>query len=116
LAAPYFNLPAEKKKINILGKEFYVWVARNNEQRKQGLQNIFWLPASRGMLFIFPAAGLYCFWNKNTFLDLKLIFMKEEKIVKIEYLPAVYKARVTICPTIPADAVLELPCSLEIDP
>lgn len=110
LLTPFLNLPREKSKINISGKNFLVWVARTEKERIRGLQNIFWLPKNRGMLFIFPQRDVHCFWNKNTFLKLKLAFMKEGKVVKTGYLLPIYKGRTTICSEESVDSVLEVPC------
>jgi uncharacterized membrane protein (UPF0127 family) len=110
LLVPFLSLPRERSKISISGENFLVWVARTERERTRGLQNIFWLPKDRGMLFIFPEQNTCCFWNKNTFLKLKLTFMREGKIIKTAYLLPIYKGRSTICSEEAVDAVLETPC------
>ncbi|MDP2924493.1 MAG: DUF192 domain-containing protein [Candidatus Omnitrophota bacterium] len=110
LLLPFFRLPQERKKINISGKEISVWVARTDKEREQGLQNIMWLPKNTGMLFIFSKQSNRCFWNKNTFLKLKLIFLKEGKEVKASHLSSIWEGKKTICSDLPVDSVLELVC------
>lgn len=107
-AIPFFRLPTLKKKINILGKEFYVWVVSAPHERERGLQNIVWLPKGRGMLFNFPQQARYCFWNKNTWIKLRLIFMREGRIVQEAFLLPIWNGKMSICPDEPVDAVLEL--------
>ncbi|MFA5008702.1 MAG: DUF192 domain-containing protein [Candidatus Omnitrophota bacterium] len=103
-----FRLPLEKRKMNISGKELTVWVVDSEVKRLQGLQNIIWMPKDRGMLFVFNAPDRYCFWNKNTFIPLNLIFMRGEKIVNEIYLKPIWQGKQTVCPVEPADAVLEI--------
>lgn len=103
-----FRLPLEKRKIKVLDKELLVWVADKEEARLQGLQNIIWMPKSRGMLFVFDAPDKYCFWNKNTLMPLKLIFMRDGKVTEELKLKPVWRGRETICPRYEADSVVEV--------
>jgi uncharacterized protein len=47
-------------------------VAQNDEQRQTGLMHRKTMPAHEGMLFIFDAASVQCFWMKNTPLPLDI--------------------------------------------
>jgi uncharacterized membrane protein (UPF0127 family) len=108
LVVPFFGLPSQKKKINILDKEICAWVASSPQQRERGLQNIVWLPKSIGMLFTFSSPKKYCFWNKNTWLKLKVLFIREGKIVQESLLLPFWQGAMTVCPEEPVDSVLEL--------
>jgi uncharacterized membrane protein (UPF0127 family) len=101
-------LPAKRKEINILGKEVYAWIASSPAERERGLQYIIWLPKNTGMFFEFPAKGRYCFWNKNTWLKLKLVFMREGKIVEEAKLLPIWEGAMEACPDEPVDSVLEI--------
>jgi uncharacterized membrane protein (UPF0127 family) len=107
-AADIKDLNYPKRKINIHGKEITVWVADDEAKRVLGLQNILKLPKDTGMLFVFDKPGAYCFWNKNTYLDLKLIFMNKGSIVQESRLPSIKNGIATICPDLEADSVLEI--------
>jgi len=42
------------------------------------------MPAHRGMLFVFPDAGVQCFWMKNTLIPLSIAFLDDDgRIVQI---------------------------------
>lgn len=102
------RLQLKEKKLNISGRDLTVWVADTQEARFKGLQNIIWLPKGRGMLFTFSTPGKYCFWNKNTLIPLKLIFMRGEKITEVFELRPIWKGQQTICPNYDADCVIEV--------
>jgi len=103
-----FRLPLEKRKIKVSDKKLIVWVADTHDKRLQGLQNIIWMPKDRGMLFAFDSADRYCFWNKNTLIPLKLIFMRQGIVTEEIELAPIWKGRQTICPRYEADSVVEV--------
>jgi uncharacterized membrane protein (UPF0127 family) len=107
-AANIEDLNYQKRKITIHDKEITVWVADDEAKRILGLQNILKLPKDCGMLFVFDKPDLYCFWNKNTFLNLKLIFMNKGVIVQESKLPAIKNGSLTVCTNSAADSVLEI--------
>jgi len=49
-----------------------------------------------GMIFIFPSKQIQNFWNKNTYLDLNLYWMDDEKVVGKSVLPSILKSKETI--------------------
>lgn len=67
----------------------HVFVADTETKRTQGLMNITSLAQDTGMLFIFPDASPRKFWNKNTLLDLDLIWIADGRVVGISKLPAI---------------------------
>lgn len=101
-------MPFEKRKVSVMGKEFRVLVAKDEESRLRGLQNIIWMPKDMGMLFVFETPDSYCFWNKNTLIPLNLIFMRGERIVGKVYLKPMWQGEQTVCPNEPIDSVLEV--------
>lgn len=59
-------------------------VAATEASRSYGLMNRNALPADHGMLFVFDAVGMPCFWMKNTPLPLSIAFIDAQgKIVNI---------------------------------
>ena len=65
-------------------KEIRVEVAKNPEDRAQGLMGRKHLGDSEGMLFIFEGEDSHSFWMKNTFIPLSIAFIdKDGRIVRI---------------------------------
>lgn len=103
-----FRFQLKEKEIKVADKKIIAWVADTHEARLNGLQNIIWMPKSRGMLFVFDAPDKYCFWNKNTLIPLKLIFMRSGQVTEEFELNPIWKGKQTICPNYDADCVLEI--------
>lgn len=60
-------------------------VAQTPAERQIGLMHRRTMPVNDGMLFIFEAAQLHCFWMKNTWLPLSIAFLADDgRIVNIE--------------------------------
>lgn len=70
LAAPTIELSAGMHRIE-------AEVASNNADRATGLMNRPSMPIHRGMLFVFPEAGVQCFWMKNTLIPLSIAFLDD---------------------------------------
>ena len=70
LAAPTIELSAGMHRIE-------AEVVSNAADRATGLMNRSSMPAHRGMLFVFPEAGVQCFWMKNTLIPLSIAFLDD---------------------------------------
>lgn len=79
----------EVKQLFIGGTSLRAYVADTEEKRTQGLMGVSELAADSGMLFIFPDTSPRKFWNKNTLLDLGLIWIADERVIGISKLPAI---------------------------
>jgi uncharacterized membrane protein (UPF0127 family) len=102
-AAPRIILPDRSAVI--------VEVASDDETRQQGLMYRDHMADDRGMIFLFPQAGEYPFWMKNTLIPLDMIWMDaDHRIVHIAH--DVPPCKADPCPNYPPNAkatsVLEL--------
>ncbi len=53
-------------------------VADTEDKRRIGLMNRQELPGNNGMLFVFEAPDLQCFWMRNTLLPLSIAFIADD--------------------------------------
>jgi len=102
-AAPRIILPDHSSII--------VEVASDDPTREQGLMYRDHMAADRGMIFLFPQAGEYPFWMKNTLIPLDMIWIDaDHRIVHIAH--DVPPCKADPCPNYPpnakASSVLEL--------
>ncbi|PIP51203.1 hypothetical protein COY43_01335 [Candidatus Berkelbacteria bacterium CG_4_10_14_0_8_um_filter_35_9_33_8] len=77
----------EKTNIKINQQIYSLWIADNDEERFQGLQNIEKLKNNQGMIFNFNESQNISFWNKNTFVNLAILWVDRNVIVGIDRLP-----------------------------
>ncbi len=90
--------------------QYRLLVADNKDKWQQGLMNFRFLIGVDGMIFLFPDKKPRAFWNKNTYLDLEVIWFNGEKIIKKDFLPSIKKTKdIKIIYSIyPVDKVIEL--------
>lgn len=72
------------KIIKVGNTEINVEVARTNEERARGLSNRESLEEMSGMIFVFDKNSKPTFWMKNTKIALDIIWISNNKIVKID--------------------------------
>lgn len=84
-----FYLPKEQGVITISldGKEVLVKMASSPAEREQGLKGVSSLRDFDGMLFIFDEKAKVAFWNKETLLDLELLWISAGRVWGIDFLP-----------------------------
>lgn len=92
------------------GKRYYFLVADTDEKRIKGLMNIKELKNYDGMIFIFSKKDFRSFWNKNTYLDLDLYWIADDKVVGKNFLPSIKKSKNLVIITSPekVNKVIEL--------
>jgi uncharacterized membrane protein (UPF0127 family) len=74
--------------VKIDGKQFFVDVAKTDEQKAKGLDIYDKLPVKKGMIFTFQTPDYYPFWMKGMKFPIDIIYINNNKIVDIfENLP-----------------------------
>lgn len=103
--------PLLEYKLN--NKTYKLLTAKNSSEWEKGL--MFYkdkkeLKDADGMIFIFPDKQFRNFWNENTFLDLDVYWIDNDKVVGKEYLPSILKSKniVTINSPKAVDKVIEI--------
>jgi len=51
------------------------------------------LKGADGMIFIFPNKEIRSFWNENTYLDLDVYWLDDDRVVGKDYLPSILKTK-----------------------
>ena len=92
IGRPYFDDKTEKIVLTIEGKNYTLLTARTSVEKMRGLSGITELKNADGMVFYFDAPQKITFWNKNTHLDLELVWMNGDKIIGRDFLPSEDKA------------------------
>jgi len=104
------KISEETKTIYINSKKLSVKIADTDAERERGLMGVIKTEGYDGMLFIFGADGDVSFWNKETSLDLDLIWIKDNRVLSVDFLPREPQNGLRILPSPGAiDMVLELP-------
>jgi len=87
--------------------------AQNIDQWEKGLMNYKnkdELNGADGMIFVFLDKKQRYFWNKNTYLDLDVYWLDDNRIVGKSYLPSYDKTRkiIFVRSPVPVDKVIEI--------
>jgi uncharacterized membrane protein (UPF0127 family) len=98
------------KVIEIEGKDKKLLIADTPEKHSKGLMNTYWLVGYDGMIFEFSDNKEREFWNKNTYMDLDVLWYQGKDIIGKSQLPSVFKSKdvVKVQSLEPADSVVEL--------
>ena len=93
------------------GKDYKLLLADTPEKWERGLMYFRSLERVDGMIFIFPDKEIRTFWNKNTLMDLELLWIDGDKVIGRSELPSIEKSKeiVNISSPKPADKVIESP-------
>lgn len=71
----------ERVVVNIGSRTYNCKVAKNEEDRRQGLMGVENLPPDEGMLFVWPEESTQQMWMKNTLIPLDQIAINDEDTV-----------------------------------
>ena len=100
----------ETREIHAGSQLLTVLVADTAEKRTRGLMNVTTLADDSGMFFMFPDLMLRTFWNKNTYIDLDVIWVRDGRVAGVSRLPAITKSGtvMTVSSPEPANTVIEV--------
>ena len=91
------------------GETLALEIAASPAARTDGLSHRTSLAPRHGMLFLFPSAGIYPFWMKDTLIPLDIIWLDNHRIVDITTLEIEEGSLIPqYTPSAAADAVIEL--------
>jgi hypothetical protein len=95
---------------NLNGRQYRLLVADEEKERNEGLMYRRQLDGVEGMIFVFPEKSYRSFWNKNTYLNLDVYWIDDDKIIGKDYLPSLGKSGVVVSVTSPkpVNKVVEL--------
>lgn len=96
--------------MEIEGKEYTLIIADTSERRQQGLMHVRKPVEYDGMVFRFPDKQKQTFWNKNTLVDLVLIWIRDGEVIGKSKLPSTAKNKDIISIDSPeeVDTIVEL--------
>lgn len=104
------SLEMNGKEIKVGEASLVVRIAITPEQHRAGLSKETRLEDNTGMLFIFSDEQYRTFWNKDTLMDLDVLWVRDGKVVGIDFLPnESTRGIVRILSPRPVDAVIETP-------
>jgi len=107
------SLPSElqnKKNVWINGQKFNLAIADDFMERSQGLMFVKSLTDNEGMLFLFPNKEKPAFWNKNTLVDLALLWIDDDTIIAIDKLfSEPHQGLMTVRSPLEVNRVVEFP-------
>ncbi len=112
----YIRLPSKQYKgwqqisYRLENKNYRLLVAKNQSQWEQGLMYFRKLDGVGGMIFEFPDKQYRTFWNKNTYMNLKLYWLDGDKVVGTSDLPSIEKSGsiITVSSPAPVNNVIEM--------
>lgn len=83
-------------------------IAHTESERATGLMNRREMDKDSGMLFIFDSGNAKCFWMKDTFIPLDMVWLDDSKKVVFVHSSAEPNSETPICPDVTATYVLEV--------
>ncbi len=95
---------------NLNGKPLLLKIADEPKEWEQGLMFVKNPVDFDGMIFVFPDKQIRYFWNKNTFIDLEVYWLDDDKIIGKDFLPSIKKTKeiYTIKSPAPVNKVIEV--------
>lgn len=91
------NCLNDRAKIYQINNKNYCLLKAINQEEWEGGLMFYRKPVNfDGMIFIFPEKEIKSFWNKNTYMDLDLYWMNDDKVVSKSYLPSILKSEKTV--------------------
>jgi hypothetical protein len=102
----YYYLKAEKINEKLIsfeleGKIYLLREAKTPREWQKGLMFVRKPVNYDGMIFIFPDKEIRSFWNQNTFIDLDIYWLDDNKIVGKDFLPSIIRSKNLVTKTSP---------------
>ncbi len=96
--------------MNLNGQQYHLLVADKSGEWELGLMNRTSLPGFDGMAFVFPTVEPRTFWNKNTHLNLIVIWAHGINVLGVTALPSIDRTKTPkfVTSPEPVDRVIEL--------
>ncbi len=110
LISNFYFSKKELVRYKIDDKTYFLKIAKTPEDWRRGLMFIRKPVNFDGMIFIFPDKQIRTFWNKNTFIDLDIYWLDDNKIIGKDFLPSIEKTKeiYTITSPEPVNKVIEI--------
>lgn len=91
-------------------KKYCLLVADNSQEWTKGLMNYRKPVNFDGMIFIFPKKEIQNFWNMNTYLNLDLYWLDDDKVIGKSFLPSIENTKniIYVNSPKPANKVIEI--------
>lgn len=87
------NQTVKTQDYKLQGKIYRLLTAKTPEEWEKGLMFVRSKRDFDGMLFIFPDNRIRTFWNKNTFMNLRVYWLKDDEVVEVSELPSIEKTK-----------------------
>jgi len=96
--------------VELENKIYLLREAKTSEEWRKGLMFVKKPVDYDGMIFIFPDKRTRSFWNKNTFVDLDIYWLDDNKVIAKDYLPSILKTKeiTTLKSILPTNIVVEI--------
>lgn len=78
------------------GKIYRLLVADDEIERNKGLMFVKKKEGFDGMIFIYPDKQVRTFWNQNTFVELDVYWLDDDKVVGKSFLPSIEKSKTPV--------------------
>lgn len=110
LVYPLTMRNSKYRTITIEGTSYDVKVATNEAQWARGLMFVEGRQDYDGMLFEFPQKSVRTFWNMNTYSDLEVVWMNDDRVIGRSELPSIKRSKElrTVTSPGPVNRVVEL--------
>jgi len=92
----FFKKQSSFLEYKLEGRTYKLLTAKNTFQWTEGLMNYrskSELKGADGMIFIFPDKQMRTFWNMNTYLDLDVYWLENDKVIGKDFLPNILKTK-----------------------
>jgi len=101
-----FDFRIQKYKLGEV--EVNLKIADSPQKRQKGLSKIYKLPEKDGIIFIFEKPSILSFWNKDTFLDLDVVWIQGGVVVGMSQLQKEKSGRMNVYSPVSCNVAIEL--------